>query len=367
MTADLLLDQPALSPGEVTHLERSLADVLGTDLDVVLVPSEASLALEAAAAGLGRPGTRALNVVTGPYGHQFGRWLEQAGSTVVELEAPFDRAVSPSDVDAALGAGSWDFVSVVHTEAATGVTNQLDAIADTARRHGALIVVDAVASVGAEPLDIDGWGIDVCVIGPQKALAGPFGISAATVSAPAWEMLGRRDPPLRRSSLSLLDWKTGWIDGPRTAIPVYLPVLEARALQAALDRIAAEGLEAVIERHQRAAIACRAGLVALGLRPWVASARDAAAAATLLHTADGLIPSALVAASLASCPAPVEVAPGRLGDRALRITHTGRRATLPDVVAALVALTGGLERLGPAGPGVGPPIEAARGAWAAGG
>jgi aspartate aminotransferase-like enzyme len=366
MTADLLLDQPALSPAEVTNLERSIAAILGTELDLVFVPSEAALALEAAATGLGRSGSRALNVVTGPYGRQFGRWLERAGSTVVDLEVAFDRAVSPAAVEAALGVGSWDVVSVVHTEAATGVTNRLDAICDTARQHGALIVVDAVASVGAEPLDIDGWGIDVCVIGPQKALAGPFGISAATVSTRAWDALGRRDPPVRQSSLSLLDWKTGWTDGSRTAIPTYLPVLETRALQAAIDRIGAEGVGAVIDRHRRAAVACRAGLETLGLRPWVTASGDAAAVATLVHPAIGHTPSSLVAASLASCPAPLEVAPGGLGDRALRITHTGRRATLPDVIAAIVALTGGFERLGVTSPGVGPPIEAARRAWAAG-
>ena len=97
--------------------------------------------------------------------------------------------------------------------------------------------------------DVDGLGIDVCVIGPQKGLAGPQGISAVTVNDRAWARLRSRSPQIRHSSLSLLDWKDNWIDGPRKAIPGYLPVLETRAFQAAVDRVAAEGIDAAAPRE----------------------------------------------------------------------------------------------------------------------
>ena len=103
--------------------------------------------------------------------------------------------------------GRVDVVSLVHAEAATGVVNDLAAIAQMAKSIGALVVVDAVASVGAEPLDMDAWGLDLVVLSAQKALAGPSGASIVVTSPGAWEALGRHPSPWRRSVLSLLDWR----------------------------------------------------------------------------------------------------------------------------------------------------------------
>lgn len=86
------------------------------------------------------------------------------------------------------------------------------------RSHGALFMLDAVASVGAEPLLPDAWGVDLCVIGAQKAMGGPAGVSAVSVSERAWERIAANPEAPRRSYLSLLDWKERWIDGGRKAL-----------------------------------------------------------------------------------------------------------------------------------------------------
>jgi len=153
-----LSDVRPVSAAEYAEVERKFAKLVGTRQDCILVQGEAILALEAAARGLGGPGVHALNIVTGPYAALFGDWLRQTGAEVDELAVEFDRAVSVEHVREALSRSDVELVSIVHAEAATGVVNPLREIAEVVREAGALIVVDAVASVGADPLAIDEWG-----------------------------------------------------------------------------------------------------------------------------------------------------------------------------------------------------------------
>ena len=192
----------------------------------------------------------------------------------------------------------------MHAEAATGNTNPVAEIGEVVRAHGALFMLDAVASVGAEPLLPDAWGVDLCVIGAQKAMGGPAGVSAVSVSERAWERMAANPEAPRRSYLSLLDWKERWIDGGRKALLHAPAQLEMLALEACLERIEAEGLEAVMARHAAAAAATRAGAVALGggLEPYVHEAKDAAPVATTLRAPAGVDAAGLVAKALAADP-----------------------------------------------------------------
>lgn len=222
----------------------------------MITQGEALLPLEGCIRGGARPGSTALNVVTGPYGQTFGNWLRDAGATVVDLEVPFHAAVNAQDVERALsGHPEIDFVSLVHAEAATGNTNPVAEIGEVVRAHGALFMVDAVASVAAEPLLVDAWGVDLCVIGAQKAMGGPAGVSAVSVSERAWRRLADNPAAPRRSYLSLLDWKERWLDAGRRALPHAPAQLEMLALEACLERIEEAGLGTVIARHRAAAAA----------------------------------------------------------------------------------------------------------------
>ncbi len=202
MSRSELLDVAPVGPAEYAEIEDLCGEVLGTSQTTLVVQGEATVFLEAAARGLGRPGGRALNLVSGPYGAVFGEWLAEAGSEVKDLVVPFDRAVQPEEVEEALATyGPFDVVSLVHAEAANGVVNNLPAIARLARSRGALVVVDAVAAVGAEPLAIENWGLDLVVLSAQKALAGPAGVSMITVSPSAWAALAAHPSPRRGLSL----------------------------------------------------------------------------------------------------------------------------------------------------------------------
>jgi aspartate aminotransferase-like enzyme len=338
------------SAAEYAEVERKFADLIGTRRDCFVVQGEAILALEAVARGLAGPDVRALNVVTGPYGAVFGDWLRQTGAEVEDLAVDFDRAVSPDRVRSALAlAGGADVVSVVHAEAATGVVNPLREIAAVVREAGAILAVDAVASIGADPLALDAWGVDVAVLAAQKALAGPTGAAAVVVDERVWDRLRANPAAPRRSILSLLDWKERWIDAGREALPVIPHHAEMRLLGRALDGALAESLAAIIERHARARDACRAGLRALGLEPWVRDDGAATAVVTTVRSPDGISATSFLQAAREAqrdaSPA-LSLAPGSLASLALRVDHTGRRANLATVLAALASLGLGLRRLG---------------------
>ncbi|MFE7135791.1 aminotransferase class V-fold PLP-dependent enzyme [Streptomyces sp. NPDC057638] len=348
-----LLDLPPLTAARFADIERRVAALLGTEQDVVITQGEALLPLEGCIRAGARPGSSALNVVTGPYGQTFGGWLRDAGATVVDLEVPFHTAVTAEQVERALAANPGiDFVSLVHAEAATGNTNPVAEIGEVVRAHGALFMLDAVASVAAEPLLPDAWGVDLCVIGAQKAMGGPAGVSAVSVSARAWERFAANPAAPRRSYLSLLDWKERWIDGGRKALLHAPAQLEMLALEACVERIEGAGLDTVMARHATAAAATRAGAAALGggLEPYVYEARDAAPVATTLRTPAGVDAAALVARVLAVDPAlPLVAGGGALAKEMIRVNHYGPDATRTTVSASLAALGTALAGSGVAG------------------
>lgn len=339
-----LLDLPAFPADGYAGLADRTGRLLGTRNDVLLVQGEAIIALEAAATSLARPGLKALNIVTSPYGALFGNWLRRGGADVADLVADPGKPIEASAVAAGISARSGlGLVSLVHAESATGILNPLPEIAAATRTAGALLVVDAVASAGGHAVDVDGWGIDICVTGPQKSLGGSAGVSMLSVSPAAWVAIDRPDAP-RDSILSLTDHRRLWLERGRKALPGMPSALEFWSLVAALDRIEAEGIAAVIARHQRAARAARAGVRALGLGEWVAEA-----IASNLVTAAPL-PDALEADEVVARSSPLDsslaAGVGPVGQRLVRLNHTGPRARLETVVSGIWALGHGLRTSG---------------------
>ncbi|MGW4565624.1 pyridoxal-phosphate-dependent aminotransferase family protein [Streptomyces sp. NPDC004561] len=336
------LDLPPLSAKRFAAIEDRVARLLDTRQDVLITQGEALLPLEGAIRAAAGPGTVALNVITGPYGQTFGNWLRDAGATVHDLSVPFHTAVTAEQVREAFAEHPGiDFVSLVHAEAATGNTNPVEEIGEVVRAQGALFYLDAVASVGAEPVLPDAWGVDLCVIGAQKAMGGPAGVSAISVSERAWARMAANPKAPRRSYLSLLDWKDRWLDAGRAALPHAPAQLEMLALEACLERIESSGLDAVTARHRGAALASRAGAVALGggLEPYVSAERDAAPVATTLRVPSGVVASELVARVLENDPAlPLAAGGGALSREMVRVNHYGPDATRDAVRRSLTAL-----------------------------
>ena len=214
--------------------------------------------LEAAVANLVQDGTRVLAVVTGYFGDRLAQVCSRYGGRVRRLEVEWGRACDPQRVREALLRDGADLVCVVHAETSTGVRNPVEAIARCAHDQGALVLVDAVTSLGGHPLDMEAWGIDACYSCSQKCIGAPSGL-APVAFAPA--ALARRVPC--RSfyfDLSLLEayWLNRKYHHTISASLVY-------ALHEALAAIEEEGLEARWQRHRRHHLVLAAGLGAMGL------------------------------------------------------------------------------------------------------
>ncbi len=337
-----LLDPPAFPADRVAGLADRLAALIGSSGDVLLIQAEAVVALEAIAASLGRPGLKAINIVTSPYGVWFGRWLRRAGASVVEIRAEAARPVSARAVAATLDAHpDAKLLAVVYAESASGIRNPIDAILPLARERGLLTVVDAVASLGGHAFAAEAMGADVVAIGPQKALAGPAGISAVAVSERAWSHIDRPDAP-HTSTLSLVDQKRLWLDAGRGALPGTPAPLELWALAAALDRVEAEGMDSIVNRHAEAAAAARDGLHALGLTPWVSAVEASHLVTTFAVPAD--VNTELLLERLRACDPEFSLGVGPGAERLIRLNHTGRRADPAVVHAMISALASALNR-----------------------
>lgn len=339
-----LLDLPPYPGDGYARLADRIAALLNTKSDVLLIQGEAILALEAVATSVASPALSALNIVTSPYGALFGQWLRRGGAAVVDLAARPARPIALHAVAAALDATPGvNLVSLVHAESASGILNPLPGIVDLAKARGAAVILDAVASFGGHPLDVDALDVDIAVIGPQKALGGSSGVSAVSVSEAAWRLIDRPDAPVQ-SSLSLMDIRRNWLDAGRGVLPGMPSALEFFALEAALDHVEAEGLDAVIARHARAGAATRDALRALGLSTWVDDA-SASNLVTAVAPPKGIsVADLLRRVTRADADLSAGVGPGAEG--LIRLNHTGGRARRAPVLASIVALADALKASG---------------------
>src|SRR5262249_14398769 len=169
--------------------ERCLArlrEVYRTEHDVLLFTSSGTGAFESAVANLVSPGDRVLVLSAGNFGERWASLTNAYAADVVHARLAWGESPDADDLRSALAdAGDVRVVYLVHSETSTGVVVDIQSLAATAREAGALVVVDAVSSLGAVPLETDAWGIDVVVSGSQKALMCPPGLAFVSVSQAA--------------------------------------------------------------------------------------------------------------------------------------------------------------------------------------
>lgn len=232
------------------RLGSGLQGVFRTKGDVVLATGSATLLLEAGIVSL----------VDGPLlvltcGAFSERWLgiaQSLGRETVELAVPWGEVHDPDSVRKWLRKKQFRAVAMVHSETSTGVLEPVAELAQAVRGSSdALVLVDAVSSLAASPVETDAWGLDYVVTGSQKGLAAPPGLAVAALSHRALERA--RKVGSRGFYLDLVRY----VEQHRAGGPISTPAMSVCwALARQLDRIAQEGLEARWARHR----AC-AGLV----------------------------------------------------------------------------------------------------------
>jgi alanine-glyoxylate transaminase/serine-glyoxylate transaminase/serine-pyruvate transaminase len=214
--------------------------------------------LEATVANLVADGTRVLAVVTGYFGDRLAQVCQRYGGLVTRLDVEWGRAIDPARVREALAREGADIVCVVHAETSTGVRNPVADVAKAAHEAGALIIVDAVTSLGGHPFEMEQWGIDAAYSCTQKCVGAPSGL-APVAFAPA--ALARR-VKCRSFYLDLGLLEDYWV---RRKYHHTMSASLVYALHEALTAIDEEGLEARWARHERNHRVLAAGLAAMGL------------------------------------------------------------------------------------------------------
>jgi alanine-glyoxylate transaminase / serine-glyoxylate transaminase / serine-pyruvate transaminase len=243
-----------------------LQQVFRTENQLTLaIPGTGSAGMEACVANLVEPGDEIIVCINGVFGGRMREMAERYGAKVHTLEVPWGETFGPDAVGAALKAHPGTKVlGIVHAETSTGAHQPLEEISRLVHEAGALLLVDAVTSLGGLELEVDRWGIDACYSGSQKCLSCPPGLAPVTLSPAALAAMGARKTKVRSWYLDL-----GLIRGYWDSDRLYhhtAPANMTYALREALTMVAEEGLEARQARHRRNHLALRAGLEATGLK-----------------------------------------------------------------------------------------------------
>lgn len=223
-----------------------------------------SAAMEAAVANMVAPGDPVLVCVNGYFGLRIADMARRYGGDVATIARPWGEVFTPHEVEAALAQRPARVVAIVHAETSTGALQPLDEIARVVHAHDAILIVDAVTSLGGVPVRVDAVDIDVCYSGSQKCLSCPPGPSPITLGPRAVAKLEQRAAPVPNWYLDLTMVGKYW--GQERTYHHTAPISAIYAFYEALRIVAEEGLENRWERHRRNAQLLWDGLEGLGLK-----------------------------------------------------------------------------------------------------
>ncbi|MDU2063995.1 MAG: alanine--glyoxylate aminotransferase family protein [Sporomusaceae bacterium] len=263
------MDRPVINhrgpayEGMFRKVSTEMQGIFQTQEPVLIYPAAGTGMMEAAIVNVLSPGDTVLVVSIGVFGDRIADIATRFGLKVEKLAVEWGCAAEPQvlkerleqDVNREIKA-----VFITHNETSTGITNPLQQLAAAAAFHPALVIVDAVSSLGAIELKMDEWGLDVVFTGAQKALMLPPGLGFMALSSKAMAAYETSTLPKYYWDVALLKKSLAKWQNPYTP-----PVSLLFGLQESLTMIAEEGLYAIFRRHEILARAVRAGVTALGL------------------------------------------------------------------------------------------------------
>ena len=236
----------------------------------VTVPISAtgSAGMEAALVNIIEPGDEVVVCIHGVFGERMLDIIGRAGGKPLIVRAEWGRAIERKNIEAALDSSKPRALAIVHAETSTGVLQDITGLGELAHNKGALLIVDAVTSLGGHPVGVDRNDIDVCYSGTQKCLGAPPGLAPITFSERALERIRARRSKVQSWYLDMTIVGTYW--GSERAYHHTAPISMNYALREGLRILIDEGLEARWRRHELNHRALVAGIEAMGLEMNVA-------------------------------------------------------------------------------------------------
>jgi len=218
------------------------------------------------------PGDEAICCVNGLFSQRMYVIAQHTPATIHLVEAPYGKPVDAEDVRKVVKGRKIKMIGLAQGETSSGVLTNIDPFRKVADECGALLVVDAVATLAGVPLNIDRQRIDICFSGSQKALSAPPGMSPITVSPRAEEAFRVRKTKVQSWYFDLSTAMNYW--GKDRLYHHTPPISLIYALREAMRIVLEEGLEARWERHRQNQHALVAGVEAMGLKLLVEKPAD---------------------------------------------------------------------------------------------
>jgi aspartate aminotransferase-like enzyme len=319
-----------------------LGRIFKTNGVILPLAGSGTLGAEVALANIIEPGDQVLAISGGYFGERLAEVAATLGAKVDKLEVPWGSAASREDVERKLSSKSYKAMLAVHVDTSTGVANPVKELGALAKAKGVLFVLDTVCSMGGMDVQVDGWGVDVCFTGSQKALAIPPGLTTISFNSKALAVREKRKTlptsyygDIKRW-MPILQDPTKYFATP--AVNMFY------ALHQTCKIILTEGLEERFARHAKLASAFRAGLRAMGLR---LLCEDSAASNTLTvaYYPDGVRDGEFRKVMAEEYGVVVAGGLGPLKDKAFRVGHMGN-VNRNDILSTLSAIEGSLAKQG---------------------
>ncbi|ERI07614.1 aminotransferase, class V [Aneurinibacillus aneurinilyticus ATCC 12856] len=271
----------AMATPLIGHLDPSFLQIMNETMELMRTVFETKNELTLAMSGTGssgmetvfvnllEPGDKIVIGVNGLFGERMVDVAERCGAEVIRIEAPWGEVIQPEQVEEALqGHARVKAVAVVHAETSTGALQPLAEISQLVHAHEALLIVDAVTSLGGVQIGIDENEVDACYSGTQKCISAPPGLSPVTFSKRAAESMAKRKSKVQSWYLDLSMIQNYW--GQERFYHHTAPISMNYALREALRIVVEEGLENTWERHWKLGRALQSGLEGMGLSLHVA-------------------------------------------------------------------------------------------------
>ena len=275
--------------------------------------------MEAALVNTLSTGDTMLALVAGNFGERWASIGKAYGMDVQVLEAEWGTAVKPEAVKAALDANpKIRGVFVQHNESSTGVKHDIQALAAVVKdRADVLLVVDAISGAGAMPLHTEEWGVDVVVVGSQKALALPPGMAFISVNEKAWRRIESAKAP--RFYFDLLRERKNQVNFEAAFTPPISLVVALDAVMKDLDTIG--GVDTLVKNAGTLAAMTRGAAQALGL-PLLAPV-DYGDALTAVRPPAGIETGKITKILKGEFRSEVAGGQGKLKGQIMRVAHLG--------------------------------------------
>ena len=248
----------------MNDMQQMLRTVFRTQNQMTMaVSGTGSAGMEAAVVNLIEPGDSMIVCVNGVFGGRMVDVAERAGAKVTKVERPWGEVFTPDDLAAALATAKPKVVGLVMAETSTGAWQPIEEISKQVHAAGALLLVDAVTSLGGVPVEVDGWNIDAIYSGTQKCLSCPPGLAPISFGQRAMDVILNRRTKVQSWYLDVSMLAKYW--GSERVYHHTAPINMTYALHEALRVVLEEGLEPAFARHKLNHLALKAGLAALGI------------------------------------------------------------------------------------------------------